>query len=82
MKVSIQRTVATEVDIASFHSVDQRVSIVAPAAVTPRRRTGRRLRTVRHPPQVSVDGLVEITLVRSSRNRLGGGARARPATAR
>ena len=42
MKVSIQRTNATRVDITGYHSV---------------------------------------TLVRSSRNRLGGGARARPAGA-
>jgi hypothetical protein len=60
MKVSIERTSATEVDVAGYHSVTQ-------SALRRRR--------------VSTDGLVEVTLVRSSRNRLGGGARARPAPA-
>jgi hypothetical protein len=81
MKVSIQRTSATEVDIAGFHSVTQSVTVVARS---PRRnaRPVRRTRTPLHRQQVSTDGLVEITLVRSSRNRLGGGARARPALAK
>jgi hypothetical protein len=80
MKVSIQRASAREVDVTGYHSVTQSVTVVAPTQ--PRRtRPVRRTRTALH-RQVTTDGLVEVTLVRSSRNWFGGGARARPALAR
>ena len=82
MKVMVTPTGSTEVDIAGYQSV----AVVVPASSTPRRQTrpARRSRTVRPRRRADtdrVDGMVEITLVRSSRNRLGGGARARPAPA-
>jgi hypothetical protein len=79
MNVTIARTATSQVDIAGYHSV----SVVAPASSTPGRksRPARRTRTTRHRRRVDVDGMVEISVVRSSRNRLGGGARARPAQA-
>lgn len=84
MKVSIQRTSATQVDVAGYHSVTQSVTqSVTVVAPTPRRvhRPARRTRTALRRRPVATDGLIEVTLVRSSRNRRGGGARARPAVA-
>ena len=77
MKVTVERTTATEVDIAGYHSV----TVVAPASLTPRHnaRPVRRNRAPRRRTRIGADGMVEVQLVRSSRNRLGGGARARPA---
>jgi hypothetical protein len=83
MKVTVERTTATAVDIAGYRSV----SVIAPASARAsvqvlrhKAQAARRPRTARRRTKVCADGSVEVQLVRSSRNRLGGGARARPAT--
>ena len=81
MTVIIERTIATEVDIAGYRSV----SVVAPVSASllvarHNAQAARRPRAARRRTKVGADGAVEVQLVRSSRNRLGGGARARPAT--
>ena len=60
MKVTVERTTATEVHIADYRSV----TVVGPAAVTPRRkpRPVRRSRGTPHRTRVAADGMVEVTL--------------------